>query len=79
MKYSRSSPDPENSQSGNQQPYNLSLVFANSGHFQKTLENQNWSIPWRKISCNLGEKMTISKKTFLKPIEKKSLFHFNYW
>ena len=29
MKYSRSSPDPENSQSGNQQPYNLSFVFAN--------------------------------------------------
>ena len=29
MKYTRSSPDPENSQSGNQQPYNLSSVFAN--------------------------------------------------
>ena len=75
IKYSRSSPDPENSRSGYQQPYNFFRFLLNSRHFQITQENPNQSIRNRKTSCNWGNVLLLlsQKDRFLELIEKKSL------
>ena len=75
IKYSRGSPDPENSRCGYQQPYNFFLFLLNSRHFQITQENQNQSIRNRKTSCNWGNVLLLlsQKDKFLELVEKKSL------
>ena len=68
VKDCRSSPDPENSRCGHQQPYILFFQFLSiSGLFRTTQENQDLSIRSRKISCNLG-------KIFFPIISKGKIF-----
>ena len=64
VKYSRSSPDPENSWCGHQQAYDFFSVFA---YFQTLPDNSGKSKlvnSKQKISCNWGKKIfpIISKK-----------------
>ena len=55
IKYSRSSPDPENFRCGHQQPYNFFSVFANF----RTLPNVSEKIK----NCSLkGEKLAVTKE-----------------
>ena len=59
IRFSRSSPDPENSRCGHQQPYNFFSVFAD---FRTAQENQNCFVQCRRISCNWGKKFLIISK-----------------
>ena len=70
-RFCRSSPDPENSRCGHQQPYNFFSVFAD---FRTAQENQNCLVQCRRISCNWGKKFfIISKEKIFRADWKESL------
>ena len=69
IKYSRRSPDSENSRCDHQQPYNFFSIFADFRIFSDYSGKP-------KLVCSKGENLAVTgeKEKFLEPIEKNPLF-----
>ena len=76
-KHSRSSQDPENSLSGDQQPYNFFSVFANFWALLDSSGKSKLVYSKQKISYNKGKNFAITSegKLFIAD-RKKASFHY---